>query len=169
MKIALTRETMQCACADAIKLNLGVKFLSIDKPIRIKECLILLVFSWCFYWCNSYNKPFRIKKCLILLVFSWCFYLCNSYNKPFRIKECLILLVFSRCFYWCNSYNKPFRIKECLILLVFLWCFHWCNSYNKPQEPTYGQETKIPPEILLTSVLINLNSPPLNASVCQIS
>ena len=50
------QETVQGACADAIKPNLGVQFFLKDKHFSIRECLILLVFSWFFCWCNSYNK-----------------------------------------------------------------------------------------------------------------
>ena len=45
----------QCRCNQA---KFGrPQFLFTDKPFRTRECFILVVFSWSFYWCNSYDKP----------------------------------------------------------------------------------------------------------------
>ena len=70
--------------------------------------------------------------------------------------------------------GKPCRIWKCIIL--FLCSFQWYDSNYKPHKilhySAFSQERKGKSEIGLTSIfkwlLINLNSPPSYASLCQI-
>ena len=48
-----TNEKLSDDAHAAIKLNLDVQFLFMDKPFGYWECLILLVFLWSIWWCES--------------------------------------------------------------------------------------------------------------------